>query len=219
MNDKTQEQFSVQEDKPSNWFEPLYANATADGEGVPWANMDTHPAFAYWLSQNTLEGEGKSALVVGCGMGDDAIKLEALGFHVTAFDVSDTAIKYCKQRFPQSKVDFVQANLLEDQSQWQHQFDFVLEIYTVQALPPKYEKDLIQNISDFVAPEGQLLVIAEVGKQERSFENGPPWILTPGHIDSFVSCGLEVTGEHIKEDSSGKNEMETFTTSFKRSGL
>ena len=219
MNNKTQEEFSIDEDQPSNWFEPLYANAAADGDGVPWANMDTHPSFAHWLTKNTLEGEGKSALVVGCGMGDDAIKLEAQGFQVTAFDVSDTAIKYCKERFPHSKVDFVQASLLDDQPQWQHQFDFVLEIYTVQALPPKYEKELIQNISDFVAPEGQLLVIAEVGKQERSFENGPPWVLTPEHIDSYVSCGLEVIEKHIKEDTSGKNEMDTFTTTFKRPGL
>ena len=43
----------------------------------------------------------------GCGMGDDAIELERLGFVVTAFDVSHTAIKLCKERFPQSKVSFV----------------------------------------------------------------------------------------------------------------
>ena len=94
----------------------------------------------------------------------------------------------------------MQADLLENQSQWQRKFDFVLEIFTVQALPQKYEKELIQNISNFVAPGGQLLVIAEVGREERSFKNGPPWLLTPEHIDSFGSCGLRVEGELVEKN-------------------
>lgn len=219
MNDKNKDQFSVDENKPSNWFEPLYADSDANGEGVPWANMDTHPSFARWLTQNPLEGNGKSALVVGCGMGDDAIELEALGFQVTAFDVSESAIRFCKERFPQSKVEFVQADLLKHQSEWQQEFDFVLEIYTVQALPPIYEKELIKNISNFVSPDGSLLVIAEVGAEERSFENGPPWLLTSEHIDSYLSCGLKVTQKYIEKDSSNIGEIGTYVTAFKRTRL
>jgi 2-polyprenyl-3-methyl-5-hydroxy-6-metoxy-1,4-benzoquinol methylase len=219
VKNKDQDRFSVQENQPSNWFEPLYAGSNTNGEGVPWANMETHPSFGSWLTKNPLEGDGKTALVVGCGMGDDAIELEALGFQVTAFDVSETAIKYCKERFPQSKVDFVRADLLENQSQWQRKFDFVLEIFTVQALPPKYEKELIQNISDFVAPDGKILVIAEVGKEERAFENGPPWLLTSQHIDSFVTCGLKVVGKYVEQDSSNTGELGTYVTTFKRTNL
>ena len=219
MTDKTKQQFSIQENQPTNWFEPLYADADTNGEGVPWANMQTHPSFANWLNQNPLKGNKKSALVVGCGMGDDAIELESLGFNVTAFDVSDTAIKYCKERFPQSKVSFVQADLLQNQTQWQQKFDFVLEIFTVQALPPKYEKELIQNISNFVAPDGQLLVIAEVCKEERDFENGPPWLLTPEHIDTFVKCGLDVIGNNIEKGSFDNDETNIYVTSLKRPDL
>lgn len=219
MTDKTKQQFSIQENQPSNWFEPLYADAKPNGEGVPWANMKTHPSFANWLSQNSLEGAGKSALVVGCGMGDDAIELESLGFQVTAFDVSDTAIKYCKERFPESEVNFVKADLLQSQTQWQQKFDFVLEIFTVQALPPKYEEELIKNISDFVAPDGQLLVIAEVCKDERDFENGPPWLLTPQHIDVFVKCGLEVRGKKIEKGSFDSDDANIYVSTFKRPNL
>jgi ubiquinone/menaquinone biosynthesis C-methylase UbiE len=181
--------------------------------------METHPSFHSWLTQNPLEGDGKLALVVGCGMGDDAIELESLGFRVTAFDVSETAIKFCKERFSQSKVDFVQADLLKSQSQWKRKFDFVLEIFTVQALPPKYEKESIQKISDFVASDGQILVIAEVGSEERSFENGPPWVLTSQHIGSFVSCGLKVVGKYVEKDSSNNNDIGTYVTTFKRPNL
>jgi len=219
MKNKNQDRFSIQENQPPNWFEPIYAGSNTNGDGVPWANMKPHPSFGNWLIQNPQEGDGKLALVVGCGMGDDAIELEYLGFQVTAFDISETAIKFCKERFPQSKVDFVQADLFESQSQWQRKFDFVLEIFTVQALPPKYEKEIIQKISDFVAPDGQILVIAEVGKEERSFENGPPWFLTSQHIDSFVSYGLRVVGKYVEKDSSSNDDTGTYVTLFKRSNL
>jgi 2-polyprenyl-3-methyl-5-hydroxy-6-metoxy-1,4-benzoquinol methylase len=215
---ETQKQLSIKEDQPSSWFEPLYSSSNTDGEGVPWANMETHPSFANWLKHNPLEGDGKSALVVGCGMGDDAIELESLGFHVTAFDVSTTAIKYCKDRFPQSKVEFEQADLLVEQSQWRRKFDFVLEIFTVQALPPKYEEELIQHISDFVAPGGRLLVVADVGKEERSFENGPPWLLTPEHIDSFASCGLRVQGKVMENNPLNDGEG-IYVTTFSRTRI
>ena len=89
-NDKP---FSIDENKPTDWFEPLYAGSNTDGEGVPWANMGIHPAFDGWLKDHPLDGAGKRALVVGCGMGDDAIELEKRGFAVTAFDVADSAIR------------------------------------------------------------------------------------------------------------------------------
>lgn len=216
MTNKHQKSFSIQEDQPSGWFEPLYSNSNTASEGVPWANMQTHPSFSRWLVDNPQDGDGIRALVVGCGMGDDAIELESLGFQVTAFDVSETAIKYCKERFPQSKVDFEQADLLEDQPQWQRKFDFVLEIFTVQALPPKYEREVIQNISSFVAPDGQILVIAEVSREKRSFENGPPWLLTPQHIDAFASCGLGVAGKYVEKSSLGNDDTNVYVTTFNR---
>ena len=98
----------------------------------------------------------------------------------------------------------------------QGKFDFVLEIYTVQALPPKYESTLIENIAGFVGVNGQLLVIAEVGKEERAFENGPPWLLTPQHIDSFVSCGLNVKQTMRDKEQDSSEEMETYVTEFIR---
>jgi SAM-dependent methyltransferase len=217
MVNGNQEKFSVQEDKPADWFEPLYAGSTKDGEGVPWANMETHPAFKTWLNNNSLTGENKSALVVGCGMGDDAIRLEDLGYQVTAFDVSESAIKFCKERFPDTSVNFIQADLLKEQNQWYRKFDFVLEIYTVQALPPKYEEELIKNISSFVAPAGQLLVIAEVGKKDRTFDNGPPWLLTPQHVGTFVACGLTLNRTDISMEACKQSELTTYISDFKRS--
>lgn len=56
------------------------------------------PSLVHWLVKNL--GEGLSAVVVGCGLGDDAEALAAAGFAVTAFDVSGSAIAWAKERFP-----------------------------------------------------------------------------------------------------------------------
>ena len=215
LDSAVQKPFAVQEDQPTKWFETLYANAAKDGEGVPWANMKTHPSLVKWLNQNHLDGTGKTALVVGCGMGDDAVELEALGFDVTAFDVSSTAIDYCKERFPTSNVNFLQADLLEAQPQWRRKFDFVLEIFTVQALPPKYERQLIDSISGFVAPGGKLVVVAETSRKTRNFENGPPWLLTPAHIGTFATYGLNVEAT-VAEASDFEGADSLMVTTFSR---
>ncbi|WP_282135475.1 class I SAM-dependent methyltransferase [Seonamhaeicola maritimus] len=191
MDEQTRNKFGVIENKPNDWFEVLYRKTSKEGEGVPWANMAPHPLFKNWIDENPNLDNGKTALVVGCGLGDDAVELENQGFKVTAFDVSKSAIALCKKRFPNSKVEFVQADLIKGVSSWYKKFDFVLEIFTIQALPPKYEKVLIQNISDFVSENGKLLIVTEVQKKTRIYENGPPWLLNTNYMELFEDCGLK----------------------------
>ncbi|OSY88290.1 hypothetical protein WH52_05825 [Tenacibaculum holothuriorum] len=191
MDEKTREKLGIDENKPNDWFEVLYSETNESGEGVPWANMAPHPIFKNWIDKNSNIGEGKTALVVGCGMGDDAIELKSQGFDVTAFDVSNSAIELCKTRFPDSGVTFVQADLIKGVSEWYQKFDFVLEIFTIQALPPKYEEKVIQNISDFVANNGKLMVVTEVQQGKRTYENGPPWLLNNSYMESFENKGLK----------------------------
>ena len=55
----------------------------------------------------------------------------------------------------------------------------------------KYEKILIQNISDFVTDNGKLFVVTEVINGTRKFENGPPWLLNYEYMESFENLGLK----------------------------
>ena len=193
MSKELRDQLGVKEDRPNDWFETLYSDTSESGEGVPWANMTPHPLFKKWVDDVHPDGKGKKALVVGCGLGDDAIELEKCGFDVTAFDVSKSAIELCKKRFPNSGVDFVVADLIKGENNWHRKFDLVLEIFTIQALPPKYEMTLIQHVSDFVANSGELIVITEIRNEKRNYENGPPWLLNPDYVSSFEKKGLQNT--------------------------
>ena len=66
-----------------DWFEDLYSEKQS-GAGVPWANMEPHPMFAKWFD-DVPAPPGTTALVVGCGLGDDALALEDKGSKASMF--------------------------------------------------------------------------------------------------------------------------------------
>jgi 2-polyprenyl-3-methyl-5-hydroxy-6-metoxy-1,4-benzoquinol methylase len=98
---------ALQESEPSAWFEVLYAKAKGDTAQIPWAKLAPHPYLQDWLTNHQPFPSGQKALVIGCGLGDDAEAIASLGFEVTGFDISPTAIAWCQQRFSDSTVNYV----------------------------------------------------------------------------------------------------------------
>ena len=184
----------------TGWFEIVYAGAEGDGSRIPWACQAARPAFEDWLREHDISGTGRRALVIGCGLGDDAEELARRGFDVTAFDVSPSAIAWCKRRFPNSPVQYVVADLFDAPADWRRAYDFVLEIFTVQALPIMMREQSIAAIADFVAPQGTLLVFC-LGHDVDEGRSGPPWPLTRSELDRFLEHGLsEVQLQEMRDD-------------------
>jgi ubiquinone/menaquinone biosynthesis C-methylase UbiE len=180
----------IQQNNPTGWFEELYAQANEDASLIPWADLTINPNLAKWLDSHQIQGKNKKALVIGCGLGDDAEALSQLGFDVAAFDISSTAITWCKKRFPDSRVDYCVADLFNLIFSWDNGFDFVLESYTLQALPAQVRKLAIANIVRLVAPQGKLLVICR-GRDEEEKEGELPWPLTKQELSLFETLGLK----------------------------
>ena len=174
---------------PSGWFEPLYEAAQRDTDQVPWAHLTLHPHLQDWLDQAEIQGQGRTALVIGCGLGDDAETLQAQGFQVTAFDIAPTAIAWCHQRFPDSAVTYCVADVLAVPAAWQQGFDLVVESRTIQALPLTVRSQVIQAIAPLVAVNGTLLVLTRLRDTETEPE-GPPWPLSERELSQFESLGL-----------------------------
>lgn len=176
--------------RPTDWFEVLYAEAERGASVVPWADLRPNPNLVTWLDRQNHAFRGR-ALKIGCGYGDDAEELAQLGFDVVAFDISPTAIKHCWQRFPNSVVNYVTQDVLKCPSEWTHAFDFVLESYTLQVLPPAERSLARQQIADFVAKGGTLLVIA----RGRNADDDPglmPWPLLEDEVRQFEASGLQL---------------------------
>lgn len=175
---------------PTGWFEQVYAAAEAGQTEVPWDRQAPSHFLVQWAQQRGLTGAGKPALVVGCGLGDDAEFIAGLGFQTVAFDISPTAIATARRRFPGSPVQYRTANLLDPPSDWYRAFDLVVESLTLQALPDPPRRDAIARVGDLVSPGGTLVVIARAREAGESVE-GPPWALTRSEIDSLGQTGLE----------------------------
>ncbi|MEZ6061015.1 MAG: class I SAM-dependent methyltransferase [Planctomycetaceae bacterium] len=181
---------------PLSWFETLYSQADGDHSTVPWADMSVNPNLADWLSTHDFPTPGGSALVVGCGLGDDAEELARLGLKVTAFDISPTCIAWCKRRFPDSAVQYLRADLFDAPAAWTRAFDFVFEAYTLQVLPPELRKSAIRHIANFVGSAGTLLVITRA-RDEADDRGLMPWPLLRTELDRFVEHGLKE--EHVED--------------------
>jgi len=175
---------------PTGWFEALYSGAAGNASRIPWADLKVNPSLEEWIAREKVRGDGKRALKVGCGLGDDAELLAGLGFEVTAFDVSPSAIEWCRRRFPGSNVTYLVADLLRAPEEWKGKFDFVQESYTLQVLIGAPRKAAIASIADFVAPGGKLLVIAR-GREVSDPPGEMPWPLVREELKEFEAQGLK----------------------------
>ncbi len=176
---------------PTGWFERLYAAAATGHATVPWDRRAPHQLLVGWAGAAGLDGHGRRAVVVGCGLGGDAQYVAGLGFQTTAFDVSASAVRAARNRFPSSAVRYVTADLLSPPASWRHRFDLVVESMTLQALPDPPRRDAIINVGRLVRPGGTLLLIARARDADGQPDDGPPWALTREEVEAFLATGLQ----------------------------
>jgi SAM-dependent methyltransferase len=187
---RNQIEASIAAGDATGWFEPLYAAADRGEATVPWDRNAPHPVLLEWAARG-VAGEGRPAVVVGCGAGDDAAMVAALGFATTAFDISASAIAAAQRRYPDAGITFVEADLFMLPDDWRQAFALVVESQTVQALPRTLRETAIAAVAGLVAPGGTLVVQAVASAGDLPLASGPPWPLTRAEIDRFASHGLE----------------------------
>jgi len=83
------------------------------------------------------------------------------------------------------------ADLFKAPAQWQSKFDFVLELYTLQVLPPELRAEAARCIASFLAPGAMLLLIARAREPDEP-RGQMPWPLTLDEIQVFETAGLKI---------------------------
>lgn len=208
-----QEDFAARGDK-MGWFEALYREAEGDNEVIPWADLEPNSYFRKWAESNDLRGEGRSALVVGCGLGDDAKYLHDLGFKVTAFDISPTAIEWAKKLYGDTDIQFETADLFQPFRGWLGGFDFVLEIYTIQPLPLEMRPQVIDAVAAFVNEGGRIVVVTR-GRDDDVEPDEMPWPMSRRDLSRFELNGLTQTDFVVMPGEEG--EPPRFVVEYERS--
>jgi len=173
-------------DDPTGWFNSVYENANGDYTKVFWADLEPSPYLIDWINKNHINKKEKTACIIGCGIGDDAEALSKLGFQVTAFDIAPSAIELCENRYKNSKVNYLVADLFDCPIEWFENFDIVYECNTIQVLPGKYRKKARKNISSLVAKKGHLLVSCR-SRNEGEKEDAIPFPLSRTEMNEFIN--------------------------------
>ena len=210
------------------WFDAAYREAAGDAEKLPWGDLEPNEFFKAWAERHGLRGNGRKALVIGCGLGDDARYLDDLGFKVTAFDVSPTAIEWAKQLSEGRDIQFETADLFQPPDDWFSiktppataggtdkigAFEFVLEIYTIQPLPMDLRAKAIDYVASFVAPGGSVVVVSRGRGDDEELEQ-LPWPLSRRDLARFLEGGLtEVRFDDFIDDE----DTRRFVVEYRRS--
>jgi len=182
----------------TGWFDALYKGAEGNNEMIPWADLEPNRFFREWAEKSDLQGNDRTALVVGCGLGDDARYLHDLGFKVTAFDISPTAIEWARRLHQETDINFVVADLFEPPKEWFQAFDFVLEIYTIQPLPMELRPQVIDAIANFVKFQGRLLIVTR-GREDDEIPPELPWQLSRQDLSRFEENGFRQMSFEIRD--------------------
>lgn len=124
-------------------------------------------------------GYNKSAQILdcACGIGTQAIGLAALGYRITASDISEGALAQAKERAArkQLQIPFVNADFCALQEAFDEQFDIVIAMDN--ALPHMLTgdalEDAIRSIAKAVAPGG--MVMASIRDYDALLLQKPPY--------------------------------------------
>jgi len=180
--------------EPTAWFDTLYSAAARDEAQVPWDRHAPHPLLVQWAAEHALDGSARNAIVVGCGLGEDAEFLASLGFATTGFDIAPAAVAAARDRFPSSRVSYDVADLFDLPDGWAGAYSLVFESLTVQSLPRTLRMRAIAAVRSLVAPAGRLLVVSGALGDGDDPDEGPPWLLSRAELDEFAADGLVSTG-------------------------
>lgn len=190
-------------------FEDIYRNAGGDAGQVPWSDKAPRARLGTWLSANP--GRGRTAMDVGCGLGDNAAMFAEAGYNVTAFDLSATAVDWAKKRQAGLGIAFEVGDIFRLPAAWQGRFDLVHETYNLQALPLELRTRAAEAIAAMVAPGGTLLVLARRREEGETVE-GPPIPVTLADLKNFTAAGLsEVERELFLDERQIRHVMAVYT--------
>ena len=174
-------------------FESLYQRVGGQARGRAVGEAGADRAVRRLAGSGVAAGRGRAGAGDRLRAGDDAEELDARGFDVSAFDISQTAIDWCRRRFPETRVDYRAADLLDFPAEWSRGFALVVEIITIQSLPLELRERAVAAIGETVAPGGALYVWC-LGRRDDEPVDNRPWPVSRADLRGFEAGGLTPDG-------------------------
>nr|UNR78494.1 methyl chloride transferase [Schizophyllum commune] len=195
-------------DDPYSWDIAWKKNIT------PWDKDKPQPALRELIESNAVElprGKDKSALVPGCGSGNDVAYLAAaLAVSTVGVDVSEKAVEVAAERLKVTPMPKEARGLVSFQAAdfftLKGQYDLVYDYTFFVAIPPNRRPDWGRQMAALVKRGGLLVTLAyPLADADKGW--GPPWFLRAEHYDEVLQAAewekeindvpLASEGEHV----------------------
>jgi SAM-dependent methyltransferase len=133
------------------YWDPYFRRLRESGDDLDWDGRWTEPFLA-----PLRDARVRTVLELGCGTGNDAARLAAEGYAVTALDHSGEAIDYARAKFG-SAVDFRVADIAQPLPAPDGGFDAVMANVSLHMFPDRVTRAVFAEIRRVVRPDGLFL--------------------------------------------------------------
>lgn len=184
---------------------------TAHEKGVSWTNFKSTPIVMDIIKKYNLRPE-QTFLEIGCGEGRDSKVVLENGYHLTATDISEEAIKYCKKILSKYERHFSVLDCLSNHSE--ELFDFIYSVAVIHMLVLDEDRNAFyQFIRSHLRQDGIALICtmgdgnvemqSDIGKafeiQEREHETGKMMVAaTSCRMVSFSTFEAELERNRLE---------------------
>ncbi len=129
---------------------------TAHARGVSWSSAVSTPIVMEVIEKYQIHSDHQ-LLEIGCGEGRDSRTVLEQGYPLMATDISNEAIRYCKENMPQYASHFHVLDCLSDKLDTR--FDFIFGIAVVHMLVLDEDRNgFYQFIYNHLKPDGIALI-------------------------------------------------------------
>ncbi len=129
----------------------------------------------FWNERDDLQSEewrrftaavkpGGSVLDVGCNSGRDTRQLLDLGYRVTGLDVSEQALRLCREQCPEART--IKMSLL-DLADLKEQFDGIWFSYVLVHIPFKLLPEALATLDSALHPDGSMMILVTVVEESQ----------------------------------------------------
>src|SRR5215468_10580809 len=132
----------------AEFWDQFFSRRRESGDDLDWGGLWTGPFLV-----PLREAGARTILELGCGTGNDAARLAAEGYSVTAIDVSGEAIGQAQAKFG-SQARFVVADITQPLAFPDGGFDAVMSNVAMHMFPDGVTRALFAQVRRLVRPAG-----------------------------------------------------------------
>jgi SAM-dependent methyltransferase len=135
----------------AEFWDQFFRRRLASGNDLDWEGLWTEPFLV-----PLREAGVRTILELGCGTGNDAARLAAAGYSVTAIDLSGEAVDQARARYG-SMARFVVADMTQRLSFPSGSFDAVMSNVAMHMFPDGVTRAVFAEVGRVVRPGGLFL--------------------------------------------------------------